>query len=71
MVKGTMVAVVPTLVPMMRVDRGITRAMRMRKGTLRSRFTTQLSPRISPPGRGRMPPASPATSRIPSGRPMA
>ena len=69
-IRGMMEAVVPTEVPRIIRDKGITITMRMRKGTERRRFTTVLSTFISQPGRGRTPPFSPVTRITPRGRPM-
>ena len=67
---GGMVAMVPTLVPTMILDRGRVMIMRIRKGTLRSRLMTTFSTAIKGLGRGLMPSFSPVTSSTPRGRPM-
>ena len=67
---GGMVAMVPTLVPTMILDRGRVMIMRIRKGTLRSRLITTFSTAIKGLGRGLMPSFSPVTSSTPRGRPM-
>ena len=64
-----MVAVVPTVVPMMRRERGKTMIIKMRKGIERSRLMTMFSTLISQRGMGSTPFFSPATSSTPSGRP--
>ena len=66
---GTMVAVVPTAVPMMSRDRGNTMIIRIRKGTERRRLMMTLSTCSSQRGSGSTPFFSPATSRTPSGSP--
>ena len=66
---GTMVALVPTVVPTMARVSGKTQIIRMRKGTLRRMLMTMFRMCISQPGRGSTPSLSPATSRTPSGRP--
>ena len=68
-ISGTMVALVPTVVPTMARVSGNTQIIRIRKGTLRRMLMTMLIRCISQPGRGRMPSLSPATSSTPSGRP--
>ena len=67
---GTIVAVVPTAVPMMSRDRGNTMIIKIRNGTERSRLMMTFSTCSTPLGRGSTPPFSPATSSTPSGRPM-
>ena len=67
---GTMVAVVPMVVPISRRDRGNTMIIRIRNGTERSRLMMTFSTCSSQPGSGRTPPFSPTTSSTPSGRPM-
>ena len=67
--RGTMVAVVPTAVPMMSRDRGNTIIIRIRNGMERSRLMTTFSADSTGFGRGRTPSFSPATSSTPSGRP--
>ena len=67
---GTMVALVPTVVPTMIRVSGKTQIIKIRKGTLRRILMMIFSRCISQPGRGRTPSLSPATSRTPSGRPM-
>ena len=67
---GMMEATVPTLVPTMARDRGMTRIIRIRKGMDRRMLTMMLSTRISPRGSGRTPSRSPVTRMMPSGRPM-
>ena len=66
---GTMVAVVPTAVPMSRRERGNTMIIRIRKGMERSRLMMTLMTCMSQRGRGRTPFFSPATSNTPKGRP--
>ena len=66
---GTMVAVVPTAVPMSRRERGNTMIIRIRKGMERSRLMMTLMTCMSQRGRGRTPFFSPATSSTPRGRP--
>ena len=66
---GTMVALVPTVVPTMTRVSGNTQIIRIRKGTLRRMLMTMLRMCISQPGRGSTPSLSPATSSTPSGRP--
>ena len=66
---GTMVALVPTVVPTMARVSGNTQIIRIRNGTLRRMLITMLRMCISQPGSGRMPSLSPATSSTPSGRP--
>ena len=70
MTSGTMDATVPMEVPTMARDSGMTMIIKIRKGTLRNRFTRPLSSAISQRGRGRTPPCSPVTRQTPSGRPM-
>ena len=67
---GTMVALVPTVVPTMARVSGKTQIIRIRNGTLRRMLMMMLRTCISQPGRGRTPSLSPATSSTPSGRPM-
>ena len=67
---GTMVAVVPTVVPMMRRESGKTMIIKMRNGIERSRLMMTFRMLIKALGSGRTPPFSPATSSTPSGRPM-
>ena len=66
---GTMVALVPTVVPTMTRVSGNTQIIKIRKGTLRRMLMTMLRMCISQPGRGSTPSLSPATSSTPSGRP--
>lgn len=68
--RGMMVATVPMLVPMINRDRGMTRTIRMRKGTERRMLMMKLRTVITGRGRGMTPPSSPATISTPSGRPM-
>ena len=68
--RGTMVAVVPMVVPTSRRDRGNTMIIRIRNGTERSRLMITFSTCISQRGRGSTPPFSPTTSSTPRGRPM-
>ena len=70
MTMGGMVAMVPTLVPTMTLDRGRQIIIRIRKGTLRSRLMTTFITVIMGLGRGFTPPFSPVTSSTPRGRPM-
>ena len=70
MTSGTMEAVVPTDVPTITRVSGITITIRIRKGTERSRLMMTLMAFISSGGIGRMPFSSPATSSMPSGRPI-
>ena len=70
MTSGTIEATVPMDVPTMARDSGITIIIKIRKGTLRSRFTRPFSSAITQRGRGRTPPCSPVTRQTPSGRPM-
>ena len=65
-----MVAVVPTVVPMMRRESGKTMIIRIRNGMERSRLMMTFSTLIRAFGSGRTPSFSPATSSTPSGRPM-
>ena len=67
---GTMVALVPTVVPTRARVSGKTQIIRIRNGTLRRMLMMMLRTCISQPGRGRTPSLSPATSSTPSGRPM-
>ena len=66
---GTMVAVVPTAVPINSRDRGNTMIIRIRKGMDRSRLMMTFSTCSSQPGKGNTPPFSPTTSSTPNGRP--
>ena len=66
---GTMVALVPTVVPTMTRVSGNTQIIKIRKGTLRRMLMTMLRMCISQPGRGSTPSLSPATRSTPSGRP--
>ena len=68
--RGTMVAAVPTAVPMMSRDRGNTIIIRIRNGMDRRRLMSTFSACITPLGRGSTPPFSPTTSSTPKGRPM-
>ena len=68
---GTMVALVPTVVPMISRDSGKTQIIRIRNGMLRRMLMTKFSPCISQPGSGRTPSLSPATRRTPRGSPSA
>ena len=70
MTMGGMVAMVPTLVPTMILDRGRAIIIKIRKGTLRSRLMTTFSTVMTGLGRGLMPSRSPVTSSTPRGRPM-
>ena len=70
MTSGTMEATVPMEVPTMARDSGMTMIIKIRKGTLRSRFTRPLSSAISQRGRGRTPPCSPVTRQTPGDEPM-
>ena len=65
-----MLAGVPTLVPSRSRERGMTITIRIRKGTLRSRFTATFRAVIRGPGTLRIRPFSPATSTTPRGRPI-
>ena len=67
--RGTMVAVVPTAVPMISRDRGNTMIIRIRNGMDRSRLMITFSTDSTGFGRGRTPSFSPATSSTPRGRP--
>ena len=67
--RGTMVALVPTVVPMISRERGNTQIIRIKKGMLRRMLMTMFSPCISQPGRGRTPSLSPATRSTPKGSP--
>ena len=67
---GTIVAVVPTAVPMSALERGRTMIINIRKGIERRRFIMMFSRCISQPGSGRTPSFSPVTSRTPSGSPI-
>ena len=67
---GGMVAMVPTLVPTMTLDRGRQMIIRIRNGTLRSRLMTTFITVITGLGRGLTPSRSPVTSSTPRGRPM-
>ena len=67
--KGTMVALVPTVVPTISRDRGNTQIIKIKKGMLRRMLMTKFSACISQPGRGRTPSLSPATSSTPRGSP--
>ena len=68
--RGMMVATVPMLVPMISRERGMTRTIRMRKGTERRMLMMKLRTVITGRGRGMTPPSSPATISTPRGRPM-
>ena len=68
--RGMMVATVPMLVPMINRERGMTRTIRMRKGTERRMLMMKLRTVITGRGRGMTPPSSPATISTPRGRPM-
>ena len=70
MTSGTMDATVPMDVPTMARDSGMTMIIKIKNGTLRSRFTRPFSSAMSQRGRGRTPPCSPVTRQTPSGRPM-
>ena len=70
MTSGTMDATVPMDVPTMARDSGMTMIIKIKNGTLRSRFTRPFSNAMSQRGRGRTPPCSPVTRQTPSGRPM-
>ena len=65
-----MVALVPTVVPMMRRESGKTMIIRIRNGIERSRLIRTFSTLISQRGSGSTPSLSPATSSTPSGRPI-
>ena len=67
---GTMVALVPTVVPMMRRESGKTMIIKIRNGIERSRLIRTFSTLISQRGSGSTPSLSPATSSTPSGRPI-
>ena len=67
---GTMVALVPTVVPMMRRESGKTMIIKIRNGIERSRLMRMFSTLISQRGSGSTPSLSPATSSTPSGRPI-
>ena len=68
--RGIMEGAVPTTVPMISLVRGITRIIRIRKGTERSRLIITLRKCIKGAGRGLIPPFSPVTRRTPRGSPM-
>ena len=70
MTSGTMVALVPTVVPMMRRESGKTMIIRIRNGIERSRLIRTFSTLISQRGSGSTPSLSPTTSSTPSGRPI-
>ena len=67
--RGMMVATVPTDVPTISLDRGITMIIRIRKGMERNRLMSILRKDISHLGKGRIPFLSPTTSKTPKGRP--
>ena len=66
---GTIVAVVPTAVPISRRESGNTMIMRIRNGMERRRLMMTFSTCSSHVGSGRTPFFSPTTSSTPSGRP--